>query len=300
MFRKIIIPLDRSPLAEQAISPALALGQANETTYVLLHIPSPVFIPAPDLSKMVPYAHHTGQDLPYLEGQEYLNRIKYGHRNLEFHFINRMYEGDPASAIVDCAKTEHADLIVMTTHGRSGLSRWVYGSVTEKVLSNAPCPVLALRHAHPFKHILITLDGSKLAEAALMPGLELAKQLDATVTLMMVAPEPQPVDMVVTEELNSYETGLGTVTATRNLAAEALAYLQTLERTYADMGVMVTTAVSEGDPANHILQFADEASVDLIVMATHGHTGLRRWVYGSVTEKVLRHAQTNMFIVRPS
>ena len=299
MFHKIIIPFDRSPLAEQALEPALTLGKPDETTYILLHVPAPLLIPAPDLSKAMPYAHYSGQDLPHLEGQEYLNRIKYSHRHTGFRFITRMYEGDPASAIIDCAQTEQADLIVMTTHGRSGLSRWVYGSVTEKVLSSAPCPVLALRHPKPIKHILITLDGSKVAETALVPGLELAKQLDAAVTLMMVAQEAEPVEAFMVQQLDSYEPGLGTHVSTRNLAEESLAYLQMFERTYADMGLMITTAVSEGDPADHILQFADETDVDLIVMATHGHTGLRRWVYGSMTEKVLRHTQTNMLVVRP-
>jgi nucleotide-binding universal stress UspA family protein len=299
MFHKILIPLDRSDLAEQAVEPALALGQPHETSFILLHVPSPVLIPAPDLSKSMPYAYH-GQDLPHMEGQEYLNRIKYSHRDNDFLFVNRMYEGDPASAIVDCAKAENVDLIVMTTHGRSGLSRWVYGSVTEKVLSNAPCPVLALHQPRPMKHVLITLDGSQLAESALVPGLEIAKQLDATVTLMKVAGEPEPVDILATEQLNQYEAGLGTHMATRNAAEESLAYLQMFERTYQDMGVMMTTAVSEGNAADNILKFADDADVDLIVMATHGHTGLRRWVYGSVTEKVLRRTTANILVVRPS
>ena len=167
MFKKILIPLDRSDLAEQAIAPAVALMTEGETTLVLLNVPDPVFIKAPDMVKDMNYDYYyAGWDKEHEAGMEYLAGIKYGRLPAHFDVKVALAEGDVASAIVTYAEENDVDLIIMSTHGRSGLSRWLYGSVTEKVLSGAPCPVLAVRSAEPIKHVMIPLDGSALAETA--------------------------------------------------------------------------------------------------------------------------------------
>jgi nucleotide-binding universal stress UspA family protein len=205
--------------------------------------------------------------------------------------------GDAASVIVDTAVAEDVDLIVMSTHGRSGFSRWMLGSVTERVLRHAPCPVLVIREAKPLTHILITLDGSVLSEYALGPGMEVASRWGSHVTLLSVESSDM-LDPAYIADLEKAEIGLGTRTK-EDFYHRTEAYLQRMaKRLQEDLEQMVHIAPRTGPVANAILDFIDEGSVDLVVMATHGRSGLRRWVYGSITEKVMHGAHCAMLIVR--
>ena len=133
----------------------------------------------------------------------YLETIRKSNEQPDLHIQTRLVEGDVAGAIVDTALSEQVDLIVMSTHGYSGLTRWVLGSVTEKVLRSAPCPVLAVRAARHPQKVLITLDGSPLSERAIEPGLAVAQSLNAAVTLLRVVPR------VSTDgKLDEHERGL--------------------------------------------------------------------------------------------
>jgi nucleotide-binding universal stress UspA family protein len=204
-------------------------------------------------------------------------------------------EGDVAHAIVEAAATAPADLIVLSTHGYSGVTRWVLGSVAERVLHQAPCPVCVVRAAAVPRRVLIPLDGSAVAETVLAPALALAAQLDDTVTLLRAVP------MVSTSEvrrLNALEPNLG-ARLQEELCADAAHYLRRVAATHARPQTRLDTHVLIGPAAHTILQYAEQKNYDLIAMATHGRTGLQRWTYGSVTEKVLRSASCSMLVVRP-
>jgi nucleotide-binding universal stress UspA family protein len=209
---------------------------------------------------------------------------------------SRVLEGDVAEAIVDTAAAEAVNLIVMSSHGYSGVTRWMLGSVAEKVLNSAACPVLVIRAPRPLRRILISLDGSPLSEQALRPGLEVAASLGAEVTLLRAVPV-LPEDEL--EQLEQIERGLGE-RLKDELREEAEAYLKHLAEAHRSAGVDAQTVVTVGAPAPGILSYAEAHDVDLIVMATHGRTGLRRWRYGSVTEKVLRGGQHSMLVIRPA
>jgi nucleotide-binding universal stress UspA family protein len=185
-------------------------------------------------------------------------------------------EGDVGSAIIDLAAAESAGLIVMSTHGYSGLTRWVLGSITEKVLRASSCPVLVIRSTMPLARILVTLDGSQLAEAALGPAAEMARCLDAQVTLLRV----------VDFDDASYE--------------EAKEYLRQVAERLGQQVALGPAIVMFGPAPQSILEVIQTHQIDMVAMATHGRGGLRRWVYGSVTEKILRTARRAMLIVRPS
>lgn len=300
MFKKILVPLDRSGLAEQALPTAVSLATDNEATLILLHVPAPVFIKAPDTVKDMNYDYYyAGWNKGQEEGLEYLAGIKYGRLAPTLDVKTELAEGDVATALVTYAAQHEVDLIVMSTHGRSGLSRWLYGSVTEKVLSGAPCPVLAVRSAEPIKHVMIPLDGSALAETAVLPGLAIAKSFGATATLFeATAAHPKTVEPAIVAQLEQIESGMGEHLV-EDPIEKASAYVSMIARTHADEGVDIKVAVGKGPAAEAILNLADDRDVDLIVMATHGRTGLSRWVYGSVTEKVLRLAERNLLVVRP-
>lgn len=296
MFHKILVPLDSSELAERALEPALALAQQGDSEIILLMVPAleKMLVPAPVGYGFLMPEQFT--ELSCIEARNYLQTVSQNWASPGVNISVKVVEGDEAGVIVDTATAEGVDLIVMSTHGRTGLSRWVLGSVTERVLHSTICPVLVIRSADPLSRILITLDGSELAEKALQPGLEVARRLDSHVTLLRVVPDIDydPADMAYLDEI---ERGLGD-SVQDAVEEEVERYLGGVIRQYAP-DLKVHTRLWIGSPAQSILDYADLHDINLIVMATHGRTGLRRWVYGGITEKVLRSSNSSMLVVRP-
>ncbi|MCP5098111.1 MAG: universal stress protein [Chloroflexi bacterium] len=277
MFEKILVPLDRSPLAEFALKPAIWLAKQHQGMLVLLHTPESHRVVLPEYASGNVYSTSIVMDQAHAAGKEYLNSVQFGlgRTHVDLNWQTLLVEGDPASAIIDAAINGDVDLIVMSTHGYSGITRWVLGSVTERVLRVAPCPVLTVRDETAIDNILIALDGSEVAEFSLVAGFAIAHAFDAQVTLLQV----------VNEDSESSE------------AADI--YLDAIRHRFADVVPEIKTAVYTGVPAPQILDYADTHEMDLIVMATHGRTGLSRWAYGSVTEKVLRGTERAMLVIRP-
>ncbi len=297
MFSKILVPLDGSQLAERALAPAFALSQQSQGEVLLLRVALPERIFVPD-------AHVTGgygilwpdQSIERCrkEAREYLETIRRRAPTALRLSAKVMDDGVPET-IVDLAATERVDLIVISSHGYSGITRWVLGSVTEKVLRGAPCPVLVVRSAELPRRALMPLDGSVLSEQALDPGLALAAALKCEVTLLRAVPQIPPTDV---ERLDSIERGLGRPLGSE-LERESEDYLRDLITARMSRGLDFKWAVSDEPAALAILHHAETHAVDLIVMSTHGRSGLRRWVYGSITEKVMRGAGCSMLIIRP-
>ncbi|HSD82682.1 MAG TPA: universal stress protein, partial [Anaerolineae bacterium] len=220
----------------------------------------------------------------------YLETLRKSYEPLPLNIRTQVLTGDAASAIVDTARAERSDLIIMSTHGYSGLTRWVLGSVTEKVLRSAPCPVLAVRAACEPQRVLITLDGSPLAEHAIEPGLSLARALRAEVTVLRCVPQIET-DGKLDEPGRRLQ---------EELLNETKEYLRARSEEAGRSGVALKPEVRIGSPADSILEYVETYGIDLIVMATHGRTGLKRWVYGSVTAKVLRSVGCSLLVIRPT
>ncbi len=288
MFKKILVPLDGSQLSQRALEPALAMGK--HTGAELLLVRTPVVDTLSFAATEAKHAEARNDALVYLE------TIRKSSEQPDLHIHTRLIEGDVAGAIVDTALSEQVDLIVMSTHGYSGLTRWVLGSVTEKVLRSAPCPVLAVRAARHPQKVLITLDGSPLSDSAIEPGIAVAQSFNAAVTLLRVVPR-----VSIDEKLDEHERGLSR-RMQEDLIEEAQGYLHTACRSeaVARSGVAIKSEVRIGSPAEIILEHIETYGTDLIVMATHGRTGLKRWVYGSVTAKVLRNVNCSMLVIRPT
>jgi nucleotide-binding universal stress UspA family protein len=289
MFKKILVPLDKSHLAEQALNPAIWLTQKSDGRLTLLNVQDtpPNFMP--DVAELTVNNLHeplSDFDREYESAREYLNGVRYGlgrtHTDLQWE--TRIEDGDPASQIIDIAEKEAYDLIVMTTHGYSGLTRWMMGSVAEKVLRRAPCPVMVVRKSRPIRKILLPLDGSTLAESSLPLALAAACYFDAKLTFLQVVPALQ--SGFLGNEGREMATG------------QAMSYLNRFASENKIEGVRMKTAVIPGKPGLGILHYAETYETDLIVMTTHGRSGLRRWAYGSVTEKVLRGANCAIMVIR--
>lgn len=288
MYKKILVPLDGSQLSQRALPPALALSEQSGAELLLVRVPA-----ADTLSIAVREAkqRELAQD-----ALAYLETICQSNVQPQLNLRAQVLEGDVASAIVDTARAEQVDLIVMSTHGYSGLTRWVLGSVTEKVLRRASCPVLAVRAALQPQRILIPLDGSPLAECAIEPGLSLARSLKSESTLLRCVPHS-----VMTGRLDEHERRLRR-RQQEELIDEANAYLRVRAEAAgpAAHGAAITTSVQIGSPADSILEYVETNGIDLIVMATHGRSGLKRWVYGSVTAKVLHSVNCSILVIRPT
>ncbi len=270
MFDKILVPLDGSKLAERSLELADSLTGGRQAAIILLRVPVLKGYQLPE--------EEAGQRWDRQEADSYLAEIMARPRHPELLMDKRVMEGDEAAVIVDTAVEDNVDLLIMSTHGRSGFGRWLLGSVAERVLRTAPCPMLVVRYADPIRRILIPLDGSPLAEKAIVPGLETALRLGAQVTLLRVAGE----------------TGDGYMKP-----QTAYTYLQAVaDEIEGDTAVDIV--VPTGPVAATIIEFVNTANIDLIAMTTHGFTGSSRWVYGQITEKVMRGADASLLVIRPA
>jgi nucleotide-binding universal stress UspA family protein len=193
--------------------------------------------------------------------------------------------GEPATEILETARRFDADEVVMATHGRTGPAHLLHGSVAEAVLGHSPIPVF-LVHARPGEvaapqfdprsaRIMVPLDGSAFAEAALPVALEVLGAAGELVMLRVVAP-----DAVL--DASHYLQGV----------------VNRLKR--GDLDLHVTCDVRTGDAADGIAAAQIDRGVDLVVMATHGRSGLGRAVLGSVAGAVLRTGNVPVLLVRPA
>lgn len=290
MLKTVLVPLDGSRLAEGALPIATTLAQALHGQLLLVQAVRASGLAGSSLAEL--QARLTADALAYLEPLAAQLRDQ----GLTVHT-----SASPELAedgILAEAEARDADLIVMTTHGRSGLGRWLYGSVAESVLARSPIPVLLVRAARDVApplaaspRILVPLDGSFFAEAALPPAVELARALHATLVLLRVvlAGPVRQAGRATGREAVAEPSDSSVAHAASYLAAQA----EALRRE----GLTVVTAQRLGSPAAAILEEA--ATAALIVMSTHGRTGLPRLLAGSVALTVLRQTVTPILLVRP-
>jgi nucleotide-binding universal stress UspA family protein len=299
MNDRILVPLDGSARAEQILVQVARLLRREDAEVVLLGVAE---LPA----TLAVDAHGPLLDSRRAEMSTYLaaTTAALERQGVRVRALSR--EGIAASEILQAAEEEKATLIAISTHGRSGVSRWLFGSVAEKVIRGAQVPVLLTRSFPkgpqglplpagpgelPFKRLLVPVDGSDTALQALPAAAAFAKLFGSEIDVLCVEEPPLPALGVELPPISRTPPGPGKETvAAAERAAERL-------RSY---GVPAAPRVSLclGDPSALILQAAEERKSDLIVMATHGRRGVKRWALGSVTERVLRHGTLPMLIVR--
>lgn len=281
MFDRILVPLDGSPIAEAILVHVRRFLRVRDADVILFQaVPLPVQAGldyAPTLTRL------KGEAEQYL--RPIAERLK--REGVNARFIVRV--ADEAHGILDVAREELVSLIAMATHGRSGLPRFVFGSVTEKVLRASDAPVLVMRSflkqepgalpapatEVPIRRILVAVNGS-VASLAVLPAVKaLAKETGAAVAVIgVVRPHEEPAQH----------------------AGEPLIRLATNDIRAA--GIPVDSIIRVGDPASEILDACHRHEIDLLAMATHGRSGPSRWMLGSVTEKVLRGAAIPLLVVR--
>ncbi len=219
-----------------------------------------------------------------------------------FHISSKIIVGNAAEEIVDYAEKADVGLIVMSTHARSGVKRWTLGSVAEKVVraTNRPVALIRTTDARPdlpekrlLTKILVPLDGSKLGEAAVRCVTEIASRLKAEVILFQVLASGY---LAITAD--GYGYVMNTEQQMESDKAFATAYLQQVGAPLKQEGISVKAEIRFGNAAEEIVRFADKKQVDLVAMSTHGRSGVGRWVFGSVAEKILYQGNTPLLLVR--
>jgi nucleotide-binding universal stress UspA family protein len=288
MFANILVPLDGSALSERALPFALSLAKATDGRLWLVHA-RPATVPLIDPE----HGHDPGA---MIEG------IAAHLRERGFRVTSRTMHGDATNVILDASVDMPADLIVMATHGRGGIRRWLYGSVTDRVLLRASVPVMLVPTAcdHPWPNdrrlkILVPLDGSDLSESVLGTVHELSHAIGADLLLMRAAAQEPGVPLVPWLE----PVGLALHQATETELAEAREYLDGLAVPPGLVDRSVDVLVDDGEPSSSVPRIARQEDVDLIAMATHGRTGLARLTMGGVATATLQHAHVPVLLVRP-
>lgn len=312
MYSKVVVPLDGSELAEGVLPHVAEVVRGRECRVYLLS--------ASPLAKRVSPAAVDVQPVPItmpedLQGArrelvEYLRAVA---KRLEPAVTDvwiGVSFGRPADEILAFADKVEADLIAMSTHGRSGIGRWVFGNVADRLLQGASCPVLLVRAggsdattAPPlrisYRRILVPLDGSELAEQVIPYVRALIRPNRTRISLVSVLTTGLGERTVTL--LTSYPPGMQlATTALHHAEAQLQAYLRSVAAALRERGATVSITIREGSPADEILAHASEVEADLISMTTHGLSGPSRWVYGSVAGKVLQGAHSPVLLVRPT
>jgi len=286
MMRSILIPLDGSPLAERALAYATAISVPTAARLILM--------------RAVGESETKGRATRYLfDTAEQL-------RARGFVCETVTPRGSPAEWIVAESAVGTVDLITMSTHGRTGPGRWLFGSVAESVVAGSPVPVLVERAWQPIRRepllsdqptLLVPLDGSTFAESAIEPAAALAEDLSAELVLLRVEHEATE---VWRDEYGRAIAYLDEQEArARQLASDYLDQVVDSARKQWP-GVPIHTIVQFGVPAARIAEVATTTGAALVFMATHGRTGLRRAVMGSVAGQVLECGSTPLVLIRPA
>lgn len=300
MYRKILVPLDGSELAEQVIPFSIELAGRLNADITLLTVSqqsSPLYDEyingtAGKVKDAVTERERTGD-----YETEYTGTV-----------TGTSITGYPAEEILEFAEANAIDLIIMATHGYSGIKRWALGSTTDKVLRESKIPVLVDRvgiipetdcEKLIEKQIVILLDGSELAESVL-PHVEAISEYQTSMQNVVLLRVCEPPSMPSYYPPNVPAMPAEFIRSTmESEKAAAEKYLVQIARKMNETGFSVSSEVLSGNPAEEIIRYTDEHTCSLIVMSTHGRSGLTRWVYGSVTERILAKASSPVLLIRP-
>ena len=283
VIESVLVPLDGSALAEEALPLGQALALRAGVPLRLVRV-----IDRDRTSEAERQAEHAVSEAARQAGVEAQLRVR---------------AGDAAEEILREAGDLPRPLIVMTTHGRSGIGRWLIGSVADRVVRGGAAPVLLLRSgtslgdAQGFRRLLVPLDGSALAEDALPLAVTLAHVFAAEVHLARVAETTRLFTLTGTSQSPIPDTLLEEMVA--DLEAEAGAYLRPVVERLRPEGVPLRAVVLDGIPVEALLAYTATHEIDLVVLATHGRGGFNRLVLGSVAERLLRQGQTPILMVPP-
>ncbi|MFC7138972.1 universal stress protein [Halosimplex aquaticum] len=299
MYESILVPTDGSETSEFAAAHAVALADAFDAT---VHVLGVVDV--------------EGEAGPFDAGgidDEFVDRLEseaetavesVAETATGRRVETAVVDGDPAETIVNYAAEEGIDLVVMGTHGRTGLDRVVTGSTSAQVVRESTVPVVTVRDVDgtlttEYDDVLIPTDGSPAAEVAIDHGIAVADAFDATVHAVYVVDT-----MALAGGADTAVPGGGggggaaTGDILEPLVSSGEDATERIAERAREEGLDATSEVIEGSPGSSLVDYVDSASIDFVAMGTHGRTGLDRVLLGSTTERLMRHANAPVLSVR--
>jgi nucleotide-binding universal stress UspA family protein len=277
MIKKIVVPLDGSKIAEVALPYAGEVGAKTGSDIILLTVLQSE--ETYELKEHYIYTKKIEELTKY-----YADKYNKNGRGKAIEVMTVTRTGNPAEGIIDYTSKSGFPLIIMASHGRSGIGRWAVGSVAEKVAKYSrwqPVMLIRTKEAHSdtgnkrlLKKVLVPLDGSIESEAVIPPIMEIAHSLQMEITFLQVIP------------------------GNNHIHADAEAYLKRVCSRLKDKSVTVNYKVNIGDTAENIIDLADEHAFDIVAMSTKDMNQDRLWIMGSVAQKVFLGGNTPLLLIK--
>jgi nucleotide-binding universal stress UspA family protein len=300
LINHILVPLDGSTLAECVLPHITAIAPVTNARVTLLHVMQPLQNGRAS-GAVDPIEWH----LQKQNSEKYLDQIVSQLNQLGLLGVERVIlEGNPANSVVDFARNNNVDLIILSTHGQSGLSSWNVSSVVQKILLRSYKSILLVRAYVPsstemtkvrYKRLFLGMDGSPRSEFALPFAISLAQFHKSQLILETVIEKPQTISRM---PLSDEDEKLINHFVEKNYEA-ATHYLEQLVTQFSTKDLKIKAHVSIGDHAIAILHdLAEESNADLVLLVAHGYSGERRWPYGSVTTSFIAHGNSSLLIMQ--
>jgi len=296
MFKNLLVPLDGSRLAEAALPAAAYLAVTLGARVTLVHV---IERDAP--REVHGERHLTDPD----EARNYLDKASAGAFTADTHVEIHVHTSEVSNVALSIA--EHigelgSDLIIMCTHGRGGLRAWMFGRIAQQVVGLEKAPILLVQPSgtgtvptFPLRRFLVALDGNPEHEQSLNVAADLAKTCGAELSLIMAV---HTYGTLSGEQAATAKMLPGATQALLEIAEqEAKGYLRMLEKRLQADGLVVKSEVRRGNPAEIIVETAKQIDADLIVLATHGKTGMDAFWSGSATPTVTSRSPIPLLLI---
>ena len=287
MYKQILFPTDENDRSEAPLDHALDIAAAHGATVHLLNVAD---------TTRTSTTRIQGQIVDTLEqkGEEIVEEAADRAEQRGIDAITEVVQGEPYGTILEYADARDIDLIVMPTHGRQGLDRYLLGSTTERVVRRSDVPVLTIplnadaTIEYPYRDVLVPTDGSDCADHALELGVDVATTEAAALHLLSVI------------SLTTLGAELGSVPHATTATERAEELIEDAVTFAEDAGIESVSGTVERDSSvsRAVLSYVDEQGIDLVVVGTHGRTGFDRYVLGSVAEQLVRTAPVPVLTVR--
>ena len=286
MYDKILFPTDGSNHAESVLEYALQIATEHEATIHILNVADT----GQDSVSVI-----RGQVIDALEdeGEEIVEEAAAHVNEQGISVVAEVLQGTPHTTIVDYSDQHDLDCIVMPTHGRHGIQRYLLGSVTERVITTAEIPVVAVNPdrgrplRYPCQHVLVPTDGSRGAAPAVREGTEVAKTTGAKLHLLHVV------------ETGNLGPDARSILKQDELEARATEILSEATEKSAELSHdAVVSRIEHGTPSREIRRYIDDHEIDLAIMGTHGDTDFSRYALGGVSAKLVRTSPVPVMWVR--
>jgi nucleotide-binding universal stress UspA family protein len=296
MFNRILLPMDRSPLAECVLRHVVAVARAFESQVTLVHV-----LESPDQASWRRAIDPLTWRIRKGEAESYLGDLVLRLEKAGVPAEKQVLEGPAAERIIEFSRKNDVPLIMLSSHGQSGLSGWNVSSVVEKVIMRAHTSIMIVRAYQPastdvadlrYRRLLVPLDGSQRAESILPAVATVARAHEASTLLAHVVRRPEmPRRMPPTDE--DVELASRIVERNREEASQYLDQLCSQLSAEAQARILINDHVAA--PLHELVQ---EEKIDLVLLTAHGYSALTRWPYGSVVSSFITYGTTPVLIVQ--